>query len=76
MGRARERGTREERIAQSIDRDRADKAARAAAEQARWDALTTEQQEAEVAERRRRKESRKTMLALTAMVAAAASEEV
>ncbi len=72
MGAARERGTREQRVEQSIARTAAAKAARVAAEQARWDALTPEQQQAEVAERRRSREAVRKLHMMTALVASGA----
>jgi biopolymer transport protein ExbB/TolQ len=57
MGEAKRRAaTREERAALAIERDRAAKEARIAAERARWEALTPEQQEAEVRARREREQ--------------------
>lgn len=70
MGQARRRGDREERIAQAIERDRARREAAVAAEMARWEALTPEQQEAERAERERARAAHRKAAQLMAMAAA------
>jgi hypothetical protein len=73
MGAAKQRGTREERIAQAVERDREAKEARIAAERARWEALTPEQREAERAAEARARRRILEMHAMAAMAAGAAA---
>jgi hypothetical protein len=73
MGAAKQRGSREERIAQAEARDRDERMARAAAEVARWNALTPEQQEAEVRARRERKQRAADLRAMAAMAVGSAA---
>lgn len=73
MGEAKRRAaTHEERAALAIERDRAAREAKIAAEQARWDALTPEQQEAELRAIRKRRDRVSQMRLMTAMVAGGA----
>lgn len=65
MGQARNRGTREDRIAQSVERKRLRREALEADEIARWEALSDEQREDE---RERKRQRHRRVAELMAMV--------
>lgn len=75
MGDAKRRGTREQRIVQSIAREAAEKARKKAEAEAWWASLTPEQREEEIKALREREnrltEGRKVMAALYGLAASA-----
>jgi hypothetical protein len=71
MGQAKRRGTFEERLQQSIDRNEAERLERQRKTQEWWDSLTPEQKDAEREKRRKRERSAATMgLCMLPLVAA------
>lgn len=71
MGDAKRRGTREQRIAQSIEREATEKARKKAKHDAWWASLTEEQREAEIKAMREREDrlakGRQTMAVMHAI---------
>jgi len=68
MGDAKNRGTREQRVAQAIERKKAENEKNRAAAQAWWEGLTEEQREEEKKKAKEKRDARLTLLGLVGAV--------